>query len=314
MNQNIIADRYILEEIIGEGSYSIVYQGYDQQDKKIVAIKEMKSIGLSQEEAQDIQQIFFNEINILKKLNHECLPKIYDFFIFNGRHYMVMEWCRGKNLFELMNEKEDNVFQEKEALLVMRQVCDILIYLQNDTRLIIYKDLKPSNIIIDDNNKVRLIDFGTARQYSPKKDKDTMVLGTPGYAPIEAYTGVQSDLSADIYSFGATFYHILTGKEPFQFQFNFPDPRTYNKMISSEVSSLLLDCLKNREKRIKNAFILRKKVYKIKIKINSDKYSNSKKNSIMNFNYLSILYITMIMTGIIILIQLLRDLLLYLLF
>ena len=264
MTPDIIADRYTLEEKVGEGSYSVVFRGYDRQERRKVAIKEMKHEHLPLEEAQDAQRVFFNEINILKNLHQINLPKVFDFFIFGGRHYMVMEWCEGRNLITIMEESRDEHLSQKEALNYMQQVCDALIYLQYNTRMIVYKDLKPSNIIVNDAGKIKLIDFGTARIYSPQKKKDTMVLGTPGYAPPEAYTGAQTDLSADVYSFGATFYHLLTGEEPFQFRFNFPDPRTYNSNLDGEISDILMDCLKNRDKRIKDAFLLRKRVYGIK--------------------------------------------------
>ena len=270
MPQDIIADRYILEEIVGEGSYSTVFKGFDEQEKRQIAIKEMKSENLPMEEAREAQQVFFNEINVLKALSHENLPKVYDFFIYKGRHYMVMEWCRGKNLFDLMEEKREGFLQEKETLLIMRQVCDALIYLQHKTRQVIYKDLKPSNILVDDNGKVKLIDFGTARHYSPEKKKDTIALGTPGYAAPEAYTGTQTNLSADVYSFGATFFHLLTGEEPLQFRFNFPDPRTYNKRLSDEISTLIMECLKNRKERIRDGFLLRKRVYGVELPANDN--------------------------------------------
>ena len=246
-----IANRYILKEVVGEGSYSIVYKGYDSEKHRKVAIKELKSQGLTKEEADEAQQLFFNEINILKNIRHPNIPAVYDFFIFEGRHYMVMMWIEGKSLLSIL-EKEQTLSQG-EAVYYMRQIADALIYLQNDERKIIYKDIKPSNILINEDGHIWVIDFGTARLYSPKKKKDTHVLGTPGYAPPEAYTETQTDFSADIYSLGATFYHLTTGKEPFQFKFSFPSPCKFKPELTKEFSSLLLYCLKPRDMRIKNA-------------------------------------------------------------
>ncbi len=253
-----VADRYILEEIVGEGSYSIVFRGYDTEYHRKVAIKELKSRGLTKEEANEAQMLFFNEINILKQLSHVNIPAVYDFFLFEGRHYMVMQWVEGRNMLSLLEKGE--TLSQGEALYYMRQLTDALVYLQAENRHIVYKDLKPSNIIVTDNGHVWIIDFGTARFYSPEKKKDTHVLGTPGYAPPEAYTSAQTDLSADIYSLGATFYHLVTGQEPFQFKFSFPSPCKFKPGLTQNFSSLLLACLKPRDARIPHAVDLKKHI------------------------------------------------------
>ncbi len=253
-----IANRYILKEIIGEGSYSIVFRGYDTDYQRKVAIKELKSQGLTSQEADEAQQLFFNEINILKQLRHPNIPEVYDFFLFEGRHYMVMQWVEGENLLSLLEDGE--TLLQGEALYYMGQIVDALVYLQAEERRIVYKDLKPSNIIVNEDGHVWIIDFGTARFYSPEKKKDTHVLGTPGYAPPEAYTGVQTDLSADVYSLGATFYHLVTGQEPFQFKFNFQSPCKFKPELTQKFSILLLSCLKPRDARIPDAVTLKRLV------------------------------------------------------
>lgn len=164
---------------------------------------------------------------------------------------MVMEWVEGRNLLEIFEEK--GKLTEDEAIDYMKQIGDALLYLQNDKRSIVYKDIKPSNIIINEFGRANLIDFGTARVFSRDKDKDTHVLGTPGYAPPEAYSGLQTDFSSDIYSLGATFYHLTTGEDPCQFRFKFPDPANYNNKLSPAFSRILLKCLDSKEKRINNA-------------------------------------------------------------
>ena len=256
-----IADRYLLQDIIGEGSYSIVFRGYDTQKHRKVAIKELKSSGLTKEEADEAQQLFFNEINILKSLEHPGIPKVYDFFIFEDRHYMVMQWVKGESLLSVLERGE--TLSQGEAVHYMKQISDALVYLQKEERQVIYKDLKPSNILVNENGNARIIDFGTARFYSPEKKKDTHVLGTPGYAPPEAYTGTQTDFSADVYSLGATFYHLTTGEEPFQFKFKIPPAGKFKPELTEEFSSLLADCLKPRDKRIKNAGDLKREIDKL---------------------------------------------------
>ena len=251
MLQQIISNRYQLLEQVGEGSYSVVFRGKDIETGREIAIKEMKSSGLTQEEIREAEEYFFREINILKKLFHESLPRVYDFFIFENRLYMVMEWVEGKNLQEIFEEQ--GKLTEEKAIDYMKQIGDALLYLQNEKRNIVYKDIKPSNIIINEFGRANLIDFGTARFFSKDKEKDTHVLGTPGYAPPEAYSGSQTDFSSDIYSLGATFYHLTTGEEPCQFRFKFPNPAKYNDKLSPAFSRILLKCLEPREKRIDNA-------------------------------------------------------------
>ena len=251
MDKEILIDRYILEDIVGEGSYSIVFRGWDQEDKKRVAIKELKSAGMTPEEADEANRLFFNEINILKDLRHSSIPRIFDFFIFEGRHYMVMEWVEGENLEERLTQK--GKIPQEEALDYMKKLTNVLCYLQSTLKRIIYRDIKPSNIIVNENGNLKLIDFGISRYYSPEKKKDTHILGTPGYAPPEAYTETQTDFSADIYSLGATFYHLTTDEDPVQFNFIFPNPQKFNPQLTEYFSDLLLDCLRKKEGRIENA-------------------------------------------------------------
>lgn len=251
MLNQIIAHKYRLLKQTGEGSYSIVFRGIDIETGREVAIKEMKSSGLTQEEKNEAEDFFFREINILKNLYHEALPRVYDFFIFEARFYMVMDWIEGRNLLEIFEEQ--GVLSENTARDYMEQIGDALLYLQVEERNIIYKDIKPSNIIINEFGRAKLIDFGAARVFSKDREKDTHVLGTPGYAAPEAYSGRQTNFSSDIYSLGATFYHLTTGQEPCQFRFKFPDPSIYNNKLSPAFSRFLLKCLKPESKRIKNA-------------------------------------------------------------
>lgn len=262
MDGETLIDRYILEEIVGEGSYSIVFRGYDQQDKKKVAIKELKSAGMTPEEVDEASRLFFNEINILKNLSHPNIAKVYDFFIFQGRQYMVMEWVDGENLEEIL-QREGKVCQEK-ALVYLKQAADALCYLQSVLKKIVYRDFKPSNLIVDKHGKLKIIDFGIARHYSPDKTKDTHILGTPGYAPPEAFEGRQTDFSSDIYSLGATIYHITTGEDPLQFKFKFPNPRNYNQELTYDFATLLQDCLKPAGERIANGVELQRSLRKVK--------------------------------------------------
>ena len=260
MEEKLLAGRYIIKEQIGEGSYSIVYAGFDREKTIKVAIKELKHEGLTKEEFDEAHSLFFREINTLKELDHPSIPKVYDFIVVDDKNYMIMEWVEGKLLLDIIKEKGQ--LSQDEAIIYMSRVADILKYLQGKN--IIYKDLKPSNIIVLSMNRVKLIDFGISRVYSPEKKCDTHLLGTPGYAAPEAYSKIQTDMSADIYSFGATFYHAATGEEPEQFSFFFPDPRKYNESLSKDFSKLLLDCLKEKKERIQDAEKLEEKLIEVR--------------------------------------------------
>lgn len=239
---------------MGEGSYSIVFQAQDNQENRPVAVKRLKEKGLTKEEAEEARQIFFKEINILKTLEHPAIPEYYDFLFLEGGYYLVMQWVEGKTLLDILEDRGH--LTQSETLEYMERVADALAYMQAREEQVIYRDLKPSNIIVDSYGRVKIIDFGTARIYSPAKNQDTDRLGTPGYAPPEAYGQLQTNQSSDVYSFGATFYHLLTGQEPMQFNFRFPDPRKFNPAMSEDLSLLLRECLRSREKRIPNARFL----------------------------------------------------------
>ncbi|MCD4786297.1 MAG: serine/threonine protein kinase [Candidatus Eremiobacteraeota bacterium] len=251
MSGEILADRYIIGKIVGEGSYSIVFKGWDKEKKRIVAVKELKRSGMTSGEIKESRDLFFREINILKSLNHPSFPKVYDFLCYDERYYLVMEWVNGEDLLSLLKRKF--WIPEDIAIGYMKQILKALIYLQDEKRNIIYKDLKPSNIILTGTGQLKIIDFGAARFYSPGKKKDTHALGTPGYASPEAYTGRQTDFSADMYSLGATFYHLVTGMEPVCFKFKFPSPKKFNGNLSDGFSKFLIECLKLGDKRIPDA-------------------------------------------------------------
>jgi serine/threonine protein kinase len=259
---NLLAERYRVEKKIGEGSYSIVYKGFDIQKNRMVAIKELKSGNLTPQEAEEARLLFFKEIEFLQTLAHDSIPKYYDFIFEGERYYLVMEWIDGKDLLLIL--EEEGKFSQAKALDYMAKICGALCYLQGREAPIIFKDLKPSNILVNSKGTIKLIDFGTARIFSSKKKCDTCELGTPGYAPPEAYgKAVQTDLSADVYSLGATIYHLVTGQEPFQFRFNFPSPKLFNPSISDNFQEILLGCLRKREQRIPDSYSLGRRILKI---------------------------------------------------
>lgn len=267
MAEIVLCERYRLIKEVGEGSHSVVFKAWDIQERRNVAVKRLKTDGLPEDEALEVRELFFREINILKKLTHESIPRAYDFLVHEDQYYFVMEWVGGEDLLSRFGRK--GKLSEKEACDYLNRLADTMIYLQKESLSLVHKDIKPSNIILCSMNKIKMLDFGIARHHSPDKERDTHELGTPGYAAPEAYMGIQTDMSSDIYSLGATFYHLVTGEEPLQFNFNFPSPKQFNPDLSEEFSQILLDCLKSRKTRIKDAkelqgrlFDYRHKTYK----------------------------------------------------
>jgi serine/threonine protein kinase len=247
----LLQERYSLRKMIGEGAYSFVFKGLDIIENCPVAVKKLKTANLSFEEKEEVKGCFLREVDFLKSLQHPAIPKFYDFIYESNRFYLIMEYIDGEDLLSIL--AREGPFTENRAYRIMVIIADALLHLQNRNTPIIYKDLKPSNIMETKEGKVKLIDFGTARFFSDKKGLDTNILGTPGYAPPEAYGKASTNLSADVYSFGATFFHLLTAEEPVQFKFRFPSPTRYNPDLSYLFCRIIQDCLKKKEHRIADA-------------------------------------------------------------
>jgi serine/threonine-protein kinase len=232
--------RYIILRKIGQGGMAAVYQATDTQssDGNLWAIKEMSDAALRDpEERQYAIQSFQREAELLRKLDHPNLPKVIDAFTEGGKHYLVMEFVPGKTLQELLDERGTH-FKQAEVTPWALQLCNVLDYLHNQTPKIIFRDLKPSNIMLTPNNQIKLIDFGIVRFFKPGKNKDTLALGTPGYSPPEAIEG-QTDERSDLYSLCVVLHQLLTGHNPATTIFNHPPVRQLNPAVSTELDYLL---------------------------------------------------------------------------
>lgn len=204
LNAGYILDgKYEIIDFLGKGGMGIVYLCRNNRLGNLWAIKEVLS------EWKD-KIDFLAEPNILKNLNHPGIPRIIDIFYENDNLYMVEDYIDGKNLMDLV-EKKGPIASEKIKAIAL-QLCNILEYLHSFTPPIIYRDLKPSNIMIKEDGKVVLVDFGIARTYKENKDKDTLLLGSKGYMAPEQLYNVQSNIQTDIYSLGATLYYLASGK------------------------------------------------------------------------------------------------------
>jgi serine/threonine protein kinase/ABC-type branched-subunit amino acid transport system substrate-binding protein len=246
----VLEGRYRVVDMIGKGGFGAVYKATDErfQSKRIVAIKEMSDAQLSPSEKTKALQDFRNEANLLVQLKHPNLPDVSDFFEEGGKAYLVMEFIEGKTLEVVQSEQQDPLDEH----LVMGwaiQLCDVLHYLHTRPQPIIFRDMKPTNVMVTADGKIKLIDFGIARIFKTAGRKDTTLLGSHGYAPLEQYGQGQSDPRSDIYALGATLYDLLTKHVPVDApvrQVNptlFSLPRQLNPKISPVVEAIILKAM-----------------------------------------------------------------------
>ena len=212
----IIGTRYKVIRLLGQGGMSNIYVCEEltpsgSSSGQVWAVKEFTATYADPREQQAALANFQREAYLLGQLSHPNLPKIRDYFQFQGKYYLAMEYLQGSDLGKIL-EREGSLPELKVADLGL-QMTTVLYYLhcQKPTP-IIFRDVKPSNIILC-GDKIKLIDFGIARLFTPGKRGDTMRIGSPGYAPPEQYTG-QTDLRSDIYALGMTLHQCLTGQDP----------------------------------------------------------------------------------------------------
>ncbi len=238
----ILVNRYAIQEVIGMGGMGSVYRARDlhfPNAVKLVAVKEMINQARDPLVRQTIVQNFEREANILATLEHPNIPRIFDYFSHNERSYLVLEYINGKDLEELISQNP-NFYSEEQVIQWAIELCDVLSFLHNhQPEPIIFRDMKPSNVMVNQNNHIILIDFGIAKSFRDGQ-KGTMI-GTEGYSPPEQYRGEASP-QADIYALGATLHHILTRKDPrLEPPFTFGDRpiRKINPAVSVEMEAVV---------------------------------------------------------------------------
>jgi serine/threonine protein kinase len=226
----LLQNRYLIQKLIGGGGMGVVYLAQDQRlANRPCALKEMVDHFIDPQQRREANDYFAREADTLAQLRHSAIPAISDRFDHANRHYLVMEYVEGRNLEEEMAAL-GHPLDEGLAIDITRQLCEVLSYLHNFTPPIVYRDMKPSNVMLTPKGKVMLIDFGIARLFKVAS-KGTMI-GTLGFAPPEQYQG-QVDPRSDIYSLGATLHYVLTGRDPEKFPpFSFPPVRTLRADLS----------------------------------------------------------------------------------
>ena len=213
----LLAGRYRIEEKIGEGGFGVVYKARDTAEhNRPVAIKQITLSALSAQEQIEATDSYNREVTLLAKLRHRHLAQLYDHFTDAENWYLVLEYIDGKTLEEVLAETSAGRLPVGQVIAIGRALCDVLGYLHVQDPPIIFRDVKPANLLLKKDGSIALIDFGIARRYRPEQRKDTGPLGSPGYAAPEQYGRGQSSPRTDIYGLGMTLQTLLTGTEPLE--------------------------------------------------------------------------------------------------
>jgi len=234
----ILDNKYEILTLLRTGNMGTVYLVRRKTDGKKLVVKKLIFSSKTGLEEKDIKEIFSREVEFLSRFDHPGLPRVYGTFRQGKDDYLVLEYIKGRTLEEILHNSGNYVSVDR-ALRWAIEIAEILDYLHNSFEApIVYKDLKPSNIIINPLDNPRLIDFGTSRYYNPDKDSDTHRLGTPGYAAPEQYRG-QSTAQSDVFSLGVILFQMLTGYDPTVAPLKFPSMRALNPFIHSDLEAIV---------------------------------------------------------------------------
>jgi cytochrome c-type biogenesis protein CcmH/NrfG len=242
--------RYKIEHLVAAGGMGAVYRAIDLRFERPCAVKEMLDDFQSEVERNQAVEWFKREATLLLDLNHPCIPRVRDFFVEEGRHYLVMDFIEGRTLAKVL-EEEGNVVgvngargvPEARARSWAQQICNVLSYLHRQNPPIIFRDLKPSNVMVTDRDEIKLIDFGIARTF--QSQRQATIIMTIGYAPPEQLHGMPEPRS-DIYALGATLHRLLTHHDAANNRptiFSFPPLRSLRPDVSPEFEQVIMKAL-----------------------------------------------------------------------
>jgi serine/threonine-protein kinase len=250
----VLRGRYRINRIIGQGGMGSIYLADDLRlEGRLCAVKEVEhDRSLDADLLKESRDQFFREATVLARLDHPNLPKVSDFFSATGRDYLVMDFVPGKDLRTLMNEakQKGQFLAEREVLGWAGQLADALDYLHSQIPPIVHRDIKPSNLKLTPSGLLKLVDFGLVKILASDEMTVTVVQGrgTALYTPLEQYGGDagHTDARSDVYSFGATLYHLLTNHPPVEARELFLNPekllppRSYNPEVSARTERAVL--------------------------------------------------------------------------
>ena len=239
---SLVDGKYKILNVIGHGGMSVVYMAINEKANKTWAIKEVRKDGKL--DFEEVKQGLTVETNMLKKLRHNNLPSIVDVIEDEDTFIIVMDYIEGKPLSDAIQEY--GAQPQESVIKWAKQLCNVLGYLHSQTPAIIYRDMKPSNVMLKPDGNLVLIDFGIAREYKEQNLADTACLGTIGYAAPEQFGGRgQTDARTDIYCLGATLHHLITGQDPCKPPYARYPIRHYNGALSTGLEEILLKCTRD---------------------------------------------------------------------
>ncbi len=250
----LFRNRYFIMSKVGAGGFGSVYKATDiQSGDRLVAIKEVSLLGLHPQAMIEATTTFQREVSLLSQLDHPNLPRVYEHFQTPGQWYLVMDFIAGETLEEYQSKAPNRGLLLSEVLDIGLQLCTVLDYLHSQQPPIVFRDLKPANIMRTPTGQLYLIDFGIARYFKPGQAKDTVALGSLGYAAPEQYGKAQTTPRADIYSLGAVLHQLLTTRDPSEAPFRFLPLRPKSPQSHSDPGSLstsMVDVLVNKLERL----------------------------------------------------------------
>ncbi|MBX3010704.1 MAG: serine/threonine protein kinase [Caldilineaceae bacterium] len=238
----VLRNRYEILELVGQGGMGAVYKASDRRlEGRVCAVKEilpyLSENTTSETELEQITEQFRTEASILARLDHPHLPKVSDYFANGNREYLVMDFVEGRDLQELVQDakRRNDLLSEAQVLTWTAQLLDALEYLHNQDPPVLHRDIKPSNIKVTLRGDIKLVDFGLVKVLFKDDSRTVTVVqgrGTVAYTPLEQYGGDTSftDIRSDIYSLGATLYHLLAGQPPVDARERFLHPGTLESL------------------------------------------------------------------------------------
>jgi len=269
---DIVHNKYKVIKVIGKGGYSDVYLVEDMADNMYLAIKELVIYCTDPAERAEVEKQIRLEVNMLRQLKHPKLPEFKDYFEENQRYYMVMEYIDGEDLV-VSYENNMDYWSVQVVLKLAIELCSMFEYLHSQNPPVIFKDLKPQNIMIDKSGEIRLIDFGISKYYGSKTMPAARAVSANFSSP-EQYTSIGTDMRTDIYSLGATLYYMFTGDKPLDSvkrmitPGEFKKPGTLNPSVTEELEAIILKAMElKKEKRYQSVSEMKREL---------EKFSNSK--------------------------------------
>lgn len=256
--ETILRERYEIVELVGRGGMGATYRAQDLRLKgRYCAVKEaIPNPDATPDELKQSREQFYEEASTLARLDHPNLPKVSDYFSEDDRDYLVMDFVPGDDLKQMLADalRQGHPLSERQVLSWAEQLCDALEYMHTQDPPVLHRDIKPSNIKITPAGNVKLVDFGLVKVLAPDDQRTVTVVqgrGTVQYTPLEQYGGDtgHTDARSDIYSLGATLYHLLTGEPPLDAKQRFlkptslAPPRSLNAEISPQTERTILWCL-----------------------------------------------------------------------